>query len=196
MPTDNETALHDDRGYLPSQTPTRGDNQSKRRRRSASTDKTKNHRGSCGFYERANVLRHTGLSPSVPTKLADGLGLKDTPLASRDAPRSLVPPFSLGEERLGRQLFNFLQSIYHNYGIVSSQILSQILNLFSLHSPDSLAGGWPIARRFLSQPLAEAPLCAGAQALNIGDVNEDDDQAADRHNQKITPGHIAVERKE
>jgi hypothetical protein len=69
--------------------------------------KTKNHRGSCGSYMRAYVLRHTSLSPSVPTKLADGLGLKDTPLALRDAPRSLVPPFSLGEERLGRQLFDF-----------------------------------------------------------------------------------------
>ena len=55
-----------------------------------------------------NKLRHN-LSPSLPTKLADGLGLKDTPLAWRDTPRSLVPPLSLGEERLGRQLFNFLE---------------------------------------------------------------------------------------
>ncbi len=30
----------------------------------------------------------TDLSPSLPTKLADGLGLKDTPLAWRDAPRA------------------------------------------------------------------------------------------------------------
>ncbi len=63
--------------------------------------KAKNHRGSCGLYMRATERRYTSLSPSVPTKLADGLGLKDTPLAWRDAPRSLVPPFSLGEERLG-----------------------------------------------------------------------------------------------
>jgi hypothetical protein len=69
--------------------------------------KQKNHRGRLWFYQRAIGQRLTGLSPSVPTKLADGLGLKDTPLAGRDTPQSLVPPLSPRSERLGRQLFNF-----------------------------------------------------------------------------------------
>ncbi len=40
----------------------------------------------CGF-EKAHCCA-TDLSPSLPTKLADGLGLKDTPLAWRDTPRA------------------------------------------------------------------------------------------------------------
>lgn len=75
------------KGYLPSQTPTRGDNQSKRRRRSAIDEQTKNHRGRLWFRPCAYCCA-TDLSPSLPTKLADGLGLKDTPLAWRDAPRA------------------------------------------------------------------------------------------------------------
>ncbi len=51
----------------------------------------------------ATCVRHR-LSPSLPAKLADGLGLKDTPLAWRDAPRSFGSSALLASSRrLGRQ---------------------------------------------------------------------------------------------
>ena len=47
-----------------------------------------------------------------------------------------------------------------------------------------------------TQPLAEAPLGAGAQAFDVRDVNDDDDHAAKRYDQKVAPRRAAGQDKE
>ncbi len=77
--------------------------------------------GEAVVYLRANK-RATHLSPSLPTKLADGLGLKDTPLAPRDTPRAYgSSALSALTERLGRQRSIQLSPSYHNYLPLSSR---------------------------------------------------------------------------